>query len=826
MRPGRTGALGLSLRLLTRQGRSGALLILVLGLAVASAALNAVGLFIDRVGHALERQAGEVLAADLVVTDRQRLPRDYLAQAHALGLETAEMALLSTVLFIGEESHLIDLKAVTGSYPLRGQVGLSRSVGEDEQQSVDSGPTRGRGWMAERGLRLFDVNTPSEVSIGRQAITIERVLTWEPDRGGSRFLLAPRLIVHLDDLLASELLGPGARVSWRLLVAGERKAVERFERWVEPRLNGRQALETVVEADAETGAALDRARQFLGVAALTTILLAAVAILLSAGRFARSQRDTVALLKAFGAGNALIMGALAGMMLWLVLGAVALGSAVGYATQQLIAEILAAGPAGELPPPRWLPLAAGGGFTILLAIGFALPPLIALRTVAPMRILNRSLGQQRRPGRLVWLLPIAVALAIPVIQLGELRLAWIVLGSSLVLALVLALAAWWLMLAGRGLARSARAEWRFGLAALHRRQATGIVQITALGLGLMVLLLLMVVRGELMDQWRNSLPADSADHFVVNIQPDQAAVVEHELREAGAENLQVRPMATANLIEVNGQAPPDHRWAGQVNLSWIDRLPPGNRVREGRFFEPAARAEVSLAQRWSDRTGLGLGDQLVFESGAHRIKAVVTSIRQVEWTSFNVNFFILLTPEDGQNLPHQLIASFRLADEDMDLRPLQRRWPNLSIIDIGALIDRIRDIIARVSAATQVVFVFTLLAGLIVLLAALEATRDERRHEAALIRALGGDDRVVNRGLLIEYGAIAVLAATLASVGAALTGWLLARQLFEFSYRPSLWLFLVGFAVSVLLVVGSGWLGNRSVLRAPAMRILRGTRAD
>jgi putative ABC transport system permease protein len=810
----------LSLKLLTRQSRSGALIMLFAGLVVATAALAAVSLFTDRVGRALERQAGEVLAADMVVTGRERLPDEYLDKASELGLETAEIALLSTVLFVGEESHLVDLKAVTEGYPLRGQLKLADRLGAPEE-ALAGIPEPGTGWMAARGLRLFETDTGVQVDIGRRPVTVERVLAWEPDRGGSRFMLAPRLIIHMDDLLESELLGPGSRVRWRLLVAGSESGVAEFRRWVEPRLEERQDIETVAEAEADTGRALEQARRFLGVAALTAVILAAAAVLLAALRFSRSQRDLVALLKAFGAESRQILLALTLLLLWLALAAIAAGGLLGFGAQAIIGQILADGPAGELPPARLLPLLGSGSFTLLLAAGFALPPLVALRGVAPMRILNRSLDT--RPGLAggLWLLPILGALTIPVLQLGNLRLAMIVLGGSAVLAALLALAAWLAMGLSRQLSKRTRADWRFGLAGLHRRRGQGIIQITALGLGLMALLLLMIVRTELLDQWRGSLPADTADHFVVNIQPDQTEGVREALIEAGAQNVQVRPMATVNLIEVNGEPPPDHRWAGQVNVSWIDRLPPANRVVEGEFFAPDATGEISLAKRWSERTGVGLGDTMLFEAGSRRFEATVTSMREVEWESFNVNFFILLTPSAGETLPHQFIASFRLPEEAGPLRAVQQGWPNVSIIDIGALLDRISEIIDRVSRAAQVVFFFTLVAGLVVLLAALEATRDERRQEAALIRALGADDGMVRRGLLIEYGAMAFIAAVLATGGAALTGWLLARELFEFAYRPSGLLLATGFLASFVLVIGSGWLGNRSVLKTSPIRILR-----
>ncbi len=813
--------ISLSFRLLTRQGRSGALVMLAAGLIVATAALGAVSLFTDRVGRALEREAGEALAADLIVAGRERLPREFFEQAEDFGLATGEIILMSTAVFVGEESQLIDVKGVGGGYPLRGQLRLSADLdGTDE--AVAHLPERGTAWLEPRGLRALDAEIGDSTELGYSELTIDRAVLFEPDRGGSRFMLAPRMMVHIDDLLESELLGPGARARYRLLVAGSESAVDEFTRWVEPRLDDNQNLITVADAEDQTGMALTQAQRFLGVAALTAVILAAVAILLSAMRFSLAQRDLVALLKAFGAQGGSIMTAMSLMLLWLVLVSIVIGGTAGLVAQELIARTLADAPGSDLPPVRFGPLAGAGVFTLLLAAGFALPPLLNLRGVPPMRILNRSLDTRIGISRLLWLLPVGAALAIPVMQLGDTRLALIVLGASAGLAGSLALFGWLAMLASGRLARRARAAWRFGLAGLQRRRGAGIVQVTALGLGLMALLLLVIVRAEMLEQWRTSLPADAPDHFLVNIQPDQASAVEQRLSEAGVVNLQMRPMANANLVAINGERPPDDRMAGQVNVSWIDELPPANEIVAGEFFTAGASGEISLAAMWAERLGAGLGDELTFESGARRFSATVTSIREVDWNSFNVNFFILLTPDAGEFLPHQKIASFHLGDADSGLlREISRSWPNISVIDIGVIIERITEIIERVSQAAQVVFFFTLLAGLVVLLAALEATRDERRREAALIRTLGADNRMVLRGLLVEYSTMALIAAALATAGAGITGWFLATELFEFRYQPSLWLFTAGFVASAVLIVGSGWLGNRSVLRTPPVRILR-----
>src|SRR6056297_764763 len=812
----------LSGRLLLRQGRSGALWMLIAGLAVATAALSAVSLFTDRVGRALERQAGEVLAADVVVSDRAPLPGSFGTRARELGLSTSDMITLSTVLFAGDESALFDVKAVSDGYPLRGALKTAAALNAADRTVSDEIPAPGTAWIAPAGLRALDIEPGATLLLGERELLVERLLTYEPDQGGGPFMLSPRLLVNLADLEGSSLLGAGSRARYRLLAAGEERAVDRFVQRTEPGLSGRQRLQTAGEAEAQTDEALEQARRFLAVAALTAVILAAVAVLLAAMRFSRAQRDLIAILKAFGAESNEVMRAIALLLLWLVLFAVVLGGIAGVAGQHLIAQILSVQMSTDLPGMRLQPLAGSALFTLLLAVGFALPPLLSLKRVPPMRILNRSLDVPRARERVAWLIPIVAALAIPVYELGDFRLALLMLGGSALLAGLLALAAWGAMLATRKLSASASGAWRFGLAGLSRRSGASILQITALGLGLMALLLLMVVRGELIGQWRASLPADSPDHFMVNIQPDQADRVREELEEIGARQLQIRPMANAQLTQISGDEPPEGGFTGQVNLSWIDRIPPANEIAEGEFWQPGDSGQISVARRWADRVGVSVGDRMTFDSCGREFIAEVTNIRDVEWNSFNVNFFLLLTPEAGEMLPHQFVASFYLPPEGAQaLDDLARSLPNTSVLDVGALIERVFEIINQVSQAAQVVFAFTLIAGLVVLLAALEATRDQRRSEAALIRTLGADNATVRNGLLIEYAIMAAIAAALATLGAAVTGWIMADELFGFDYQPGVTLFALGFTASALLVVGAGWLGNRSVLSTPPVRILR-----
>jgi len=821
-------SLALSLRLLARQGRSGAMLMLLLALAVATAAMSSVGLFTDRVARALERNAAEILAGDLVIASRQQVPEELAEQARQAGLDTARTVTASTVVFVGDESNLVEVKGVTEGYPLRGTLRL----GEFDETDTDRIPATGTAWADNRALRALEAEPGDRLEVGSLELEIAEILAYEPDRAGGMGALAPRVMIHMDDLEASGLLGAGARSNHRLLMAGRESDVDAFRSDLSDRLESGQRILTVGDAEDQTAVAMEQARRFLSMAALTAVILAAVATLLAARRYSDQQRDLVALLKSFGASSRKIFLAVGLLLLWVALTAAIIGISTGWLAQSLIAQILAGSPAGELPPAQIGPALWAGVFTGLLALGFALPALVSLGGVPPMRILNRSLDQQSPWWRLAYGLAIAAALAIPAWQLSDWRLVTILLGGSLVLAGVLAAGGLAVMVLTRKLAAGAGPAWRIGLSGLDRRRGAGILQITALGLGLMALLLLLVVRGELLDQWRGGLPEGTPNHFLVNIQPEQRDSIIESLEQAGAETIQLRPMATGRLTRINDQSTADirpedpmaeRRLQGQVNLSWTNSVPPANEIIAGEFWDSDdPENQISLAETWAEGLDIGMGDELVFEVGGEEFGGPVTSIRRVDWNSFNVNFFILITPEMAETIPHQIIGSFYLpAGESSRLRDLAREHSNVSLLDVDSILNRVREIIDRVSMAAQVVFFFTLAAGLVVLLAALQSTRDERRHEAALIRTLGADKGLVLRSVLVEYAAMAAIAGLLATLGAGVTGWLLARELFGFAYMPSAGLFVTGIGASLILVVGAGWAGNRSVLTTPPVRILR-----
>ncbi|HEY0179196.1 MAG TPA: FtsX-like permease family protein, partial [Dokdonella sp.] len=681
-------------------------------------------------------------------------------------------------------------------------------------------------------LVALGVGVGANVQLGGRDLAVAGEIAKSPD-GGNLFRLAPRLVMNLADADAAGLTGVGSRARHRLLVAGDAEAVAAFAAWAKPRLPAGAELTTVEDAQQNLRAAFERGESFLRLAALLAALLCGVAIALAAQRLARRKTEDVALLRCLGASRGEILAALLLELGLLALPACVVGLALGLALQQL-----AIGLAGSLLPgapprvPAGPPLAA---FAIGIAVlfGFALPPLLRLRDVAPMRVFRREAAAPKRRFDALYLLPLALGALLIAFGAGTPRLAaTLAVGFAGVAAATLALG---LLLLGalRAAASRLRGAVRFGLANLARRRALTLLQAGALSLSLTALALLGVVGPSLLGRWRAELPADTPNWFLINLQPEQRDAIDARLRRLGATNLNMLPLAVGKLVAIDGRAPnpddyDDRRAAGWINgetrLSWSDALPESNRLLQGRWFAAApARPEISVDEMWVEMFHLKLGDTLTLRVGEREITATITSIRGVDWDSFRVNFFLMLDPASGASLPHSYVASFHLAGADAAaLAAFGRAFPNLSLIDLNAILDRVRDIIDRVGGAASWVLGFSLAAGLLVLLAALAATADERRFETALLRTLGAGRRQLGAAVLGEFAALGLLSGAIAVVGAAATGTWLARGVFRMhGYLPPL-VPLAGVVLGVAAALAiAGWLATLRIARTPPVAVLR-----
>lgn len=816
-------------RSLRREFRQAELATLAAALVLAVAALTAVATLASRVERAILASAAELIGGDLGLAAGKPLPPEFADEARRRGLATNRLADFPSVVFAGETSKLADVRASDESFPLRGEL---RVLGADGIEKAAHAPPAGAIYADRAALAALAVEVGARVQLGGRDLAVAGEIVQSPD-GGNVFRLAPRVLMNLADAQASGLIGVGSRARHRLLLAGDAAAVSDFAAWAKPRLPDGAELTTVEDAQQNLRTAFERGESFLRLAALLAALLSGIAIALAAQRFARRKVEEVALLRCLGASRGEVLAALLLELGLLALPACLLGLALGLGLQEVVLGLARGLLPGATPALPWGPPLAAVAVGLAVLFGFALPPLLRLREVAPMRVFRHEPTRRVRRFDALYLLPLLVGAVLIFFGAGNVRLAaTLAAGFAGVALATLALGLVLLRLVRTAAARL-RGALRFGLANLARRRALTLLQAGALSLSLTALAVLAVVGPSLLARWRDELPGDTPNWFVLNLQTEQRAAVEQRLRELGAGSLNTLPLAVGKLVAINGRAPnpddyEDRRAAGWINgetrLSWSDTLPESNALLQGRWFDGAAPTpQLSVDQMWIDMFHLKLGDTMTLRVGEREITATITSIRGVDWDSFRVNFFLMLDPASGAGLPHSHVASFHLdGDATQALAALSRAHPNLSLIDLNAILDRVRDIIARVSRAVAWVLGFSLAAGLLVLLAALASTADERRHETALLRTLGAHRRQLDVAVLTEFAALGLLAGCIAIAGAGAIGTLLARQVFRLGdYLPPLGELSLVVVGAALVVAVAGWTGTLRIARTSPMNVLR-----
>ena len=818
--------------MLLRQWRSGELGVLLLALTVAVAALGGVGLLVDRIDRGLRAQATEVLGADLRLQSPQVLSADYDRAARQQGLRVSRLTSMLSVVLRDDVTQLTNLYAVAPGYPLRGTVRVSDAP-YGTPVDVHDIPAAGTLWPDSRLTVALGAKVGDVLSVGSAQLRITRILVSRPDQGTGFAELAPSLLMNDADLAATALVQPGSRVSRAVLFGGTESQVVAFAAWLAQHKQAAERLRDLREASPEVANAATRATRFLLLASLASVLLGAVAVAMTARRYVQRHLDVVALLKTLGASRRFAFVFSLAQLLAIALLAVMLGSVLAWLAQAWLLQLLQPLLAVQLPAPAWQPLLPGVAAAVLLLCGFALPPVLQLARVPAIRILRRDMAAPQLAMLLAYG-PALLAVAVLILQVTrEWTLAsWFTLGL-LASVLVLAGAAWLLVRAVGRLRGGVGVAWRYGIANLARRRGSSVVQVIAFGLGLTALLLLAVIRGDLIDSWRASLPANAPNYFFVNIPAAQREAFVAQLQQDGAEPSRVLPMVRGRLLAINnhpvqGQRFPTPRGEGfaqrEQNLSWTDQLGQGNKVIAGRWFEPsdAGKPLVSVAVDFQQALGLQLGDQLRFDIAGETWDVTVASVREVKWDSLQPNFFLVFAPGLIDATVGTWMTSARYApNQGARIASLVRAYPSVSVFDMQDLFDHLRGMIDKAVLAVQGVFLFTLVAGLTVLLAAVQSSRDERRYESAVLRTLGARSNTILQGVLVEFGALGLLSGVLAACIATAAGWLVSTNLLDVAYHPNGWLWLAGVGGAVVLSCLMGWSSTRRVIREPPLGVLR-----
>lgn len=840
--------LRLILRMLRRDWRAGELTVLGLALMVAVASLTSVGFLTDRISQALIQESHQLLGGDLLLTSDHPLREAVRQEAGQRGLRMTDSISFPSMASSGVReamtSQLAEIKAVAAGYPLRGTLRKAPAPNtvDAETRAI---PERGTVWLDERLAAALHVQPGAAIRIGTRDLRFAAVLTQEPDRAMSIFGMAPHLLMHIDDLAATGLIQPTSRVAFRLHLAGDPQQIADFAHWVQAHLERGERFEDMRNARPEVRAILDRAQRFLRLAALLAVVLAAVAVGFAADRYMRRHLDGCAVMRCLGARQSQVVLIHGGEFMMFGLLATLAGCVAGYAAQWGLQGLLAGLFFESLPAPSWQPWAHGLLVGMALVAGFALPPLLRLRAVPTLRVLRREWASVEPLSLGAYAFGCLVLAGLMLWVAGEAQLgAVIIIGFAAALGLYTLLARALLFAVGRlsmtpALHRRTQLSGlRLGLSNLRRHTAASILQAAALGLGLTALLLLSVGRQGLVDSWRSKMPADAPNQFIINIQPEQQQPLREFFRSKGLPAPKLEPMIRGRLVVINDQpVTPEsfseenarHLVDREFNLSWTATLPPGNEIVAGHWHgadhatSANADAEYSVEQGLAETLHLNLGDRLVYEIAGERLTGRITSLRKLEWDSLRVNFFVITQPTVLDRFPSSFITSFYLPTQHTDfISELVRSFPNLTVIDVAALTNQLQSMLDQIARAVQAVFGFALLAGLVVLYAALQASSDERRYELALLRALGARHRQLREALIAEFAMLGAIAGLLAGCGSAAISWALARFVFHLNYQPDAILLPLGLFVGAIGIALVGWLGTAGSLRRPALEHLRG----
>lgn len=831
-------ALQLGWRNLWRDLRSGELNLLIISVVLAVAALSAVGFFADRLQAGLWRDARQLLGGDAVIVSDKPTPPAFIQKAKALGLNTNQSTGFPSMARAddakGGETKLVALKGVTEGYPLRGNLTLAAKGGPVITRGI---PAPGQVWVDPALLESLSIDVGDLLWLGDKAFTVAALIDREPDRGAGFMNFAPRVMLNAKDLAATNLIQPASRVTYRMAVASNegQDNVKAFLDWSRleielPQVRGVQ-VESMESGRPEMRQTLDRAEKFLNLVALLAALLCAVAVALAARTFAARHLDGCALLRVLGQSQRTLSLAYGFEFVTAGVSASLVGVVVGYGIHHAFVYLLAGLVEAQLPPTTGAPALLGLGMGLTLLLAFGLPPVLQLASVPAMRVIRRDVGNIKPAsvGVLVMgLLGFAGAL---MWASRDVKLGLMTVGGFAAATLLFAGMTWLILKVLRQwVPTDATPRWLLlATRQVMARPLYAVVQVSALSVGLLALVLLVLLRTDLIGSWRNATPANAPDRFVINVQPDQTQAFQASLSQAGVQKYDWYPMIRARLVAVNDQAVSPEIYQDErakrlvdreFNVSATTERPPHNDVVQGVWTEGEANA-VSLEAGFAKSLGLKLGDRMRFDIAGVVSESQVTSIRKVDWSSMRANFFVIYPSNPLPDVPLSYMAAFKSPEAKSFDRNLLHQFPNITSVDMRATLGQIQQVLDQVIRAVEFLFAFTLMAGLLVLMAAVTSTREERKREFAIMRALGATGKLLNQVQTAELLGVGLLAGFLASLVAELVGWGLARFVFEFEWTASLWVPLVGALSGAFMAWAAGWWGLAEVLRQPVSQTLR-----
>lgn len=830
--------LPLAFRLLKRDWRSGHMTVLWVALLVAVTTHTSIGFLTSRIQDGMAAQATTLTGGNLVIRSPRPTPELWWQQADKLGARHARTMEFSSVAMAGDNTLLAAIKAVSEQYPLLAPLKISDAAFAPER-SVQHGPPPGTVWVERRVLLALDIGIGDNLDIGDASFRVDKVLSFEPDRSGSFLSLVPRIMMHWNDVAATGVIGPGSRLDYYAQFAGDDTAIRPLRKFIEARLQADHRILTVEAQQRTVSSALERAGLFLRLSSLMAVLLAAVAIGMGAHHFSRQHFDTTALLRCFGLSSWQIFLLFLLQLLMLAMLAGVTGSALGWLLHFITIALLGNLLPDNLPLPSIKPMITGCLLAVILLTGFTLPALTQLQRTPPLRVLRRDLAPEPLSRWLGLGMTLALAGSLMAWYVRDKILLVAIVGGALVAVIFTLLLSTLFMALLKRLAKHSPVSVQAGLRNVSRRSAGTRIQLLGFGLTGMAMLMVILVRGELITSWQKQLPADAPNHFAMNILPDDAQGFAGFLQQHRIDSQPLYPLVRGRITHINRQPvldvtarlapdqPPPEALTRELNLTWAADLPSDNRILTGQWWPDLPRPqghEVSIEEKLAERMGVKLGDVLYFFVANQTFTARVTSIRSVRWESFQPNFFMIFRPGDLDGLPFTYLTSFHLDEtQKILLKDMARQFPAISVLEVDAILTRVKGILAQVSAAVEFILLFVLAAGLCITFATLITSLSERLQEGALMRTLGATSRQLRLQQWSEFFTIGLLAGLVASAGAELARFILYWKIFDLGYTPAGWIWIMVPLLMGLLIGTAGHWSSRKILGQSPLIVLRDT---
>ncbi|MHA0984366.1 putative ABC transporter permease subunit YbbP [Kosakonia cowanii] len=784
-----------------REWRSPSLLIVWMALSLAVACVLALGTIGDRMEKGLSQQSRDFMAGDRALRSSREIPPGWLEEARKSGLQVSEQVSFSTMTFAGDTPQLASVKAVDNRYPLYGEL---------ETQPAGLKPQPGTALLAPRLMALLSVKPGDTIEVGDATLRIAGEVTQEPDSGFNPFQMAPRLLMNSADVAKTGAVLPGSRVSWRVKFAGTPAQLEKYETWLLPQLGADQRWYGLEQDDGALGKSLQRSQQFLLLSALLTLLLAVAAVAVAMSHYCRSRYDLVAILKTLGAGRAQLQKLIVGQWALLLGLAVITGGALGLLFEKVLMFLLKPVLPAALPPASYWPWLWAIGAIVVISLLVGLRPYRLLLATQPLRVLRRDAVANVWPLK-IYLPAVAIITVLLLAWLmGGSMLLWAVLAGAVVLALLCGVVGWLLLNVLKRLTLKAL-PLRLAVNRLLRQPWSTLSQLSAFSLSFMLLAMLLVLRGDLLDRWQQQLPAESPNYFLINIAPEQIAPLKTFLAEHQVIPAAFYPIVRARMTQINSQSTEgnaDEALNRELNLTWQQQRPDHNPLTAGNW--PPKAGEVSVEEGLAERLGLKLGDTVTFTGDTQAFSAKISSLRKVDWESLRPNFFFIFPPGALDGQPQSWLTSFRLEGNNGMLTQLNRAFPTISLLDIGAILKQVGQVLEQVSRALEVMVVLVTACGVLLLLAQVQVGMRQRHQELVVYRTLGAGKRLLRTTLWCEFALLGLVSGLVAAIGAETALALLQTRVFDFPWQPDwrLWITLP-LCGALLLSLCGGWLGSR-----------------